>query len=170
MFFFSLFRKSLYIRNITCLLLWNEKIIPNKITLVMSEYKLQTGKLYLQFLSQRWIHTSVVKGVTEVGNWDPRLRLSRARISTRWWCMSYFNTEPLRSPYEIVQFSRSVVSDSAAPRTAARQASLSITSSWSLPKLMSIESVMPSNHLILCCTLLLLLQSFPASGALGESW
>ena len=42
------------------------------------------------------------------------------------------------------------------PRTAARQASLSITSSWSLPKLMSIESVMPSNHLILCCPLLLL--------------
>ena len=41
------------------------------------------------------------------------------------------------------------------PWTAARQASLSITNSWSLPKLMSIESVMPSNHLILCCPLLL---------------
>ena len=40
------------------------------------------------------------------------------------------------------------------PRTAARQASLSITNSWSLLKLMSIESVMPSNHLILCCPLL----------------
>ena len=39
---------------------------------------------------------------------------------------------------------------------AARQASLSITSSWSSPKLMSIESVMPSSHLILCCPLLLL--------------
>ena len=39
------------------------------------------------------------------------------------------------------------------PWTAARQASLSITSSQSLPKLMSIESEMPSNHLILCCTL-----------------
>ena len=44
----------------------------------------------------------------------------------------------------------------ATPWTAARQASLSITNSWSLPKLMSIESVMPSNHLILCCPLLLL--------------
>ena len=43
----------------------------------------------------------------------------------------------------------------AAPWTAARQASLSITNSWSLLKLMSIESVMPSNHLILCCPLLL---------------
>ena len=43
----------------------------------------------------------------------------------------------------------------AAPGTAAHQASLSITNSQSLLKLMSIESVMPSNHLILCCPLLL---------------
>ena len=42
------------------------------------------------------------------------------------------------------------------------QASLSITSSWSLFKLMSIESVMPSNHLILCCPLLLLPSIFPS--------
>ena len=42
----------------------------------------------------------------------------------------------------------------ATPWTAARQASLSITSSWSLLKLMSIDSVMPSNHLILCRPLL----------------
>ena len=55
-----------------------------------------------------------------------------------------------------VQFSRSVVSNSATPWTAARQASLSITNSWSLPKLMSINSVMPSSHLILCCPLLFL--------------
>ena len=41
------------------------------------------------------------------------------------------------------------------------QASLSITNSWSLLKLMSIESVMPSNHLILCCPLLLLPSIFP---------
>ena len=52
-------------------------------------------------------------------------------------------------------FSRSVVSNSATPWTAAHQASLSITMSWSLLKLMSIESVMPSNHLILCHPLLL---------------
>ena len=49
------------------------------------------------------------------------------------------------------------------PWTAACQASLSITNSRSLLKLMSIELVMPSNHLILCHPLLLLLQSFPAS-------
>ena len=54
------------------------------------------------------------------------------------------------------------------PWTAARQASLSITNSRSLPKFMSIESVMPSNHLILCrpfsCP-----QSFPASGSFQMS-
>ena len=51
------------------------------------------------------------------------------------------------------------------PWIAARQASLSITNSWSLLKLMSIESVMPSSHLILCCPVLLLPQSLPASGS-----
>ena len=48
------------------------------------------------------------------------------------------------------------------PWTAARQASLSITNSQSLFKLMSIESVMPSNHLILCHPLLLLPSIFPS--------
>ena len=48
------------------------------------------------------------------------------------------------------------------PWTAARQASLSITNSWSLLNLMSIEVVMPSNHLILCCPLLLLPSIFPS--------
>ena len=48
----------------------------------------------------------------------------------------------------------------ATPWTAACQASLSITSSWSLPKLMSIESVMPSSHLILCHLLLLVPSIF----------
>ena len=50
----------------------------------------------------------------------------------------------------------------ATPWTAARQASLSITNSWSLLKLMSIESVMPSNHLILCHPLLLPPSIFPS--------
>ena len=48
------------------------------------------------------------------------------------------------------------MSDSVTPWITARQVSLSITNSWSLLKLMSIESVMPSSHLILCCPLLLL--------------
>ena len=49
----------------------------------------------------------------------------------------------------------------ATPWTAACQALLSITNSWSLLKLMSISSVMPSNHLITCCPLLLLPSIFP---------
>ena len=48
------------------------------------------------------------------------------------------------------------------PMDCAHQASLSITNSRNLLKLMSIESVMPSNHLILCCPLLLLLSIFPS--------
>ena len=67
-----------------------------------------------------------------------------------------------RAPVQSVQFSRSVLSDSAAPPTAARQASLSITSSWCLLRLMSIESVLPSNCLILCHLLLLPPSIFPS--------
>ena len=54
------------------------------------------------------------------------------------------------------------------PRTSARQASLSITNSQSLLKLMSIESVMPSNHLILCHPLLLLPSIFPSIGVFSN--
>ena len=61
-----------------------------------------------------------------------------------------------------VQFSRSVVSDSATPWTTACQASLSITNSRSLLKFVSIELVMPPNHLILCRPLLLLPPIFPS--------
>ena len=63
----------------------------------------------------------------------------------------------------LVQFCGSVVSDSSwPPWTAARQASLSITNSRSLLKLMSTELVMPSNHLVLCHPLLLLPLIFPS--------
>ena len=75
----------------------------------------------------------------------------------------------MRSGHEVkarsrtsVQFSCSVVSNSTTPWTAARQASLSITNSQSLLKLISIESVVPSNHLILCRPLLLLPSIFPS--------
>ena len=50
----------------------------------------------------------------------------------------------------------------ATPWSAACQASLTITNSWSLLKLMSIESLIPSNHFILCCPLLLLPSIFPS--------
>ena len=56
----------------------------------------------------------------------------------------------------------------ATPWTAAHQASLSFTISWSLLKLISIESVMPSNHLILSCPLLLLPSIFPSIRAFSD--
>ena len=67
-------------------------------------------------------------------------------------------------PYtaSVNQFSHSVMSDSVIPWTGAFQASLFITNSWSLLKHMSIESMMPSNHLILCCSLLLPPSIFPS--------
>ena len=58
--------------------------------------------------------------------------------------------------FSSVQFSHSVVSDSATPWIEAHQFSLSITNSWSSLRLTSIESVMPSSYLILCHPLLLL--------------
>ena len=64
--------------------------------------------------------------------------------------------------YISVQFSCSVVSDFTTPCTVACQASLLITNFWSLLKLMSIESLMPSNHLILFHPLLLLPLIFPS--------
>ena len=73
--------------------------------------------------------------------------------------------EPHEEPHKqfiLSSFSYSVVSDSATPWTAARPASLSITNSQSLPKLMFIESVMLSNHLILCHSLLLPSSVFPS--------
>ena len=69
--------------------------------------------------------------------------------------------EDLNSQFSSVQ-SLSRVQLFVTPWTAACQASLSFTSSWNLLKLMSIELVMPSNQLILCHSLLLLLSIFPS--------
>ena len=70
----------------------------------------------------------------------------------------------------LLLFSRQVVSDFVTPWTAARQASLSFTISWSLLRLMSVESVMPSNHLILCCHPLLLPSIFPSFRSFPIRW
>ena len=75
-----------------------------------------------------------------------------AGIAGDWLGFSFF--------FSSVHFSCSVIFNSATPWTAC-QVSLSITNSRSLLKLMSIESVMPSNHLILCHPLLLLTSFFP---------
>ena len=83
-----------------------------------------------------------------------------------WWQNSEQDLEYLHLELIIIlpiQFSCSVMSDSLwPPWTAAHQASLSITNSQSLLRLMSIESVMPSNHLMLCCPLLLPPSIFPS--------
>ena len=77
-------------------------------------------------------------------------------------CQQMFKTKS-------VQFSRSVLSVPATPWTAALQASLSTTNSQSLLKVMSIALVMPSNHLILCCPLLLPPSICPTSGSFQMS-
>ena len=85
-------------------------------------------------------------------------------------CTTKCNQQIQCNPYQItngifhssVQFSHRVVSDSVTPWTAARQGSLSIANSWSLPQLMSLESVTPSSHLTLWHPLLFL-PSIPRS-------
>ena len=85
------------------------------------------------------------------------------------WCQWSVKVDyccvPLSCSFTSVQFSQSVMCDSATPWTAACQASLSITSSGSLLKLMSIESVILSNHPILpfAAPFSSCLQSFPVS-------
>ena len=76
------------------------------------------------------------------------------KISLNWWAGPQVTVSSVQSLSHVQLF--------ATPWTAAFQASLSITNSQSLPKLMSIESVLPSNHLILCRHLLLLLSVFPS--------
>ena len=82
-------------------------------------------------------------------------------ISIKEWLMDDCKSDWVTMSLVVVQ-SVSRVWLFATPWTAARQASLSFTISWSLLKLMSIESVMTSNHLILCHTLLLLPSIFPS--------
>ena len=91
----------------------------------------------------------------------PSIRSQRVRHN---WsdiaCMTIF--------FSSVQFRLSVMSNSVTLWTAAHQSSLSITNSWSLLKLMSIKSVMPSNYLILCHPLLLLPSIFPSIRAFSS--
>ena len=92
-------------------------------------------------------------------SWKKLIQLSGPRTSSNGVKSSDFLTQ-YSSVTSVQLFSR--VRLFATPWTAACQASLSITNSQSLLKLMSIELVMPSNHLILCCPLLLLPSIFPS--------
>ena len=97
-----------------------------------------------------WVAISFSRGSSWSQTWFSCGSCIRRQILSNWATFSSF------------QFSRSVVSNSATPRTTAHQASLSIANSQSLLKLMFIESVMPSNHLILFHPLLLLPSVFPS--------
>ena len=101
--------------------------------------------------------------------------------SMKYYCKNYFNMNLIQPRVLTTNFVSSVQSLSrvrlfATPWTAARQASLSITNSWNSPKLMSIESVMPSSHLILCCPLFLLppippnIRVFSSESTLRMRW
>ena len=88
-----------------------------------------------------------------------------------WFTYSWSLTWRILSiTFSSVQFSLSVVSDSATPWIAACQASLSNTNSPTPPKPTSIESVMPSSHLILCHPLLLLPPSPPSIRVFSNEW
>ena len=87
--------------------------------------------------------------------WEHSLRTSA--LDCTWLNLSFLSIRQ-----DLLLLSLSVMSDSATPWTATLQASLSVTISQSLLKLMFIESVMPSNHLILCRPLLLLPSIFPS--------
>ena len=94
---------------------------------------------------------------------DPALSLRDQTLSlwsgsTDSKILDYQRTNPQVSSVQSLSCVQLIVT----PRTAAGQASLSITNSWSLLKLMSVESVMTSNHLILCRPLLLLPSIFPS--------
>ena len=95
------------------------------------------------------------------------LQFAKMGHHMNWFVYIKESLHPWDKSHFIMQGFRSVQSLScvllfATPWTAARQASLSITNSWSPPKPMSIESVMPSNHLILCHPLFLLPLIFPS--------
>ena len=107
----------------------------------------------------------------EKGRWNTTMKpmFTESPLSPRHcsWNVSYFSYLPVKLEALGVHLFSSVQSLSrvqlfATPWTAAHQAFLSITNFWSLLKLMSIESGMPSNHLILCRPLLLLPSIFPS--------
>ena len=103
---------------------------------------------------------SIVHGITKSRIW---LRIHIALHSGKTWRQPlYCELFPWSSRLGSVQFSHSVVSDSLWPHESQHARLPSITNSWILPKPMSIESVMPSNHHILCRPLLLLPSIFPS--------
>ena len=128
---------------------------------------------YLGLISFRmdWLDLLAVQGTLKESS--PTLQFKRINSSV----LSFLYSPTLISKHDhwknhqfsSVQFSRSVMSDSATPWITARQASLSYTSYQRSLKLLSIESVMPFSHLILCHPLVFLPQSLLLSGSFPMS-
>ena len=91
-----------------------------------------------------------------------KLHSATNNLLREFWGWKIISIIVVQSPHRVWLF--------VTPWTAAGHASLSFTSSWHLLKFMSIESVMPSNYLILCCPFSSCPQSFPASGSFPMSW
>ena len=100
----------------------------------------------------------------------PNSSLPREKLADKMSSFSYTYIfyQSIKCVFLLLLFSNWVECDSATPWTAAHQASLSFTVSWSLLKLISIESVMPSNHFILCHPLLFLPSIFPSVGVFSN--
>ena len=104
-----------------------------------------------------WDTATGILGFPSRSKWNS----SSEWVECPWFAPSFWHLVVVQLPSHVLLF--------VTPQTAARQAPLSSTVSWSLLKLMSIESVMPSSHLILCRPLLLLPSVFPRSGSFPVS-
>ena len=102
----------------------------------------------------QWVAISYSRGSSEPRDRNQVSRVSCIGSQILYHCTTWEAVNSVQAFSHVQLF--------ATPWTVARQASMSITNSWSLLKLMSTKSVMPSNHLILCCPLLLLLSIFPS--------
>ena len=110
------------------------------------------------------MHSLVQWAAKDTEGWVTKFQLGIWSVRTEWLCLSQSQVTGISSVQSL-----SRIRLFATPWTAAHQASLSITNTRSLLKLMSLESVMPSNHLVFCRPLSFCPQSFPASGSFPVS-
>ena len=162
---------------------WPIPLAPGSHHSIFCLYEYDYSRYFIQYLSfrgQRSLATEHTAQLFHLTQWGSRfihnVTCTRIFFPFYWWIMvscTYvyhvlFIHSSLGLLFSSVQFSHLVVSDSVIQWTAAHQASLSITNSRSLLKLMSIESVMSSNHLILCHSLLFPPSIFPSIRVLSN--